>query len=405
MSQLFVGVDWSQSSYDVAVLAANGALLTQFIIVKTPSGFKQLIDKINEIETIKTNCLIGIETAYNVLTDFLLSSGYSVYVISPSIVSGSRGRFGNSGAHTDKTDARLIADLLRTDRARFAPWRPNSDLLETIQTKLNLVDSLTKSTTQQANQLRAILDRVYPQIPYAFPDLKAGIVLEFLMAYPAADKISPLSYKDFVSFCHQHHCYRQAWITKWFGKLQHAQPQPDETLAKAYQGEIMLLSQLLLIQMKKKQETIREVQSLFEQHPDQSIFSSLPGAGDLLAPKLLAMFGEDRERFPTPQDIRSLAGTCPVTQQSGKSRRISFRRACNHDHRHTVHQFAVSSCKYADWARTYYGTVLARSRRKNHAYRCLANRWLGIVWKMWQTGQPYDETYHLKQLQQHRRPS
>ena len=145
------------------------------------------------------------------------------------------------------------------------------------------------------------------------------------------------------------------------------------------------------------------MQELFEQHPDQAIFASLPGAGDLLQPKLLVMFGEDRERFPTPQDIRALAGTSPVTSQSGKSRRVKFRRACNRDYRATAHQFALASVKQADWAATYYHTALARGLRKNHAYRCLANRWLGIIWKMWQTQQPYDEAYHLQQLHTHRR--
>jgi len=43
------------------------------------------------------------------------------------------------------------------------------------------------------------------------------------------------------------------------------------------------------------------------------------------------------------------------------------------------------------------------SHSKSHAYRCLANRWLGIIWKLWQTGQVYDEAYHLQQINEHRR--
>ena len=117
------------------------------------------------------------------------------------------------------------------------------------------------------------------------------------------------------------------------------------------------------------------------------------------------MFGEDGARFPSPQDIRSLAGTCPVTKQSGKRRRIQFRRACNHSFRETAQQFAVTSVQQTDWAATYFTSALSRGLRKNHAYRCVANRWLGIIWKMWQTRQPYDETYHLKQIHKQRRPA
>ena len=61
---------------------------------------------------------------------------------------------------------------------------------------------------------------------------------------------------------------------------------------------------------------------MFAVHPDQAIFDSLPGAGELLAPKLLVMFGDHRDRFPQPEAIRCLAGTCPVTDQSGKRRRV-----------------------------------------------------------------------------------
>ena len=47
----------------------------------------------------------------------------------------------------------------------------------------------------------------------------------------------------------------------------------------------------------------------------------------------------------------------------------------------------------------------ARARRlsKSEAYRCLANRWLGIIWKLWLSRQPYDEDYHLQQILRHRR--
>ncbi len=115
------------------------------------------------------------------------------------------------------------------------------------------------------------------------------------------------------------------------------------------------------------------------------------------------MFGEDRARFPSPQDMRALAGTCPVTKQSGKRRRSQFRRACNRSFRETAQQFAIASVQQVDWAAAYYSAALARGLRKNQAYRCLANRWMGIIWKMWQTQQCYDEAHHLKQLHQHRR--
>lgn len=403
MKELLVGIDWSQSHYDVMVLAPNGVKLTQFRISNTLAGLTQLGEKIDKFGLPAGSCQIGLETAHNILIDFLWSRQYAVYVIPPSIVNSSRGRFGNSGAYTDDRDAHLIADLLRTDRIRFAPWRPDSELVMRLKTKLIQMTNVTKLITRQSNRLKAILWRVYPQASQAFSDLTTFIALRFLAAFPTSSALNALSFTEFSAFCHHHGYTRRDWITTWYHDLQQPQTPANPTLATAYQAEIVFLSQLLNQLLREKKQLIQQVQSLFHQHPDSSVFASLPGAGDLLQPRLLVMFGEDRARFPSPQDIRALAGTCPVTKQSGRSRRIQFRRACNHRYRDTAQQYAVASVQQSDWAATYFNNALARGLRKNHAYRCLANRWLGIIWKMWQTHQPYDEAYHLQQIHQQRR--
>jgi transposase len=405
MKELLVGVDWSQSHYDIAVVAPNGALLSQFRIAKTATKFLTFAEKIEQFGVPAPNCQIGLETAHNILIDFLWSRQYAVYVIPPSIVKSSRGRFGNSGSYTDAKDAHLIADIMRTDRDRFAPWRPDSEQLMKIKTKLGHIAYMTKLITRQTNRLRNILLRVYPQILNAFNDLDIFIVLHLLAAFPTASALADLSYPDFAAFCRKHRCHRMDWIMTWYSRLHQPQPSVQSTLAAAYQDEIIFIAQQLLSLVREKKQALQQVQLLFQQHSDQHIFASLPGAGDLLQPKLLVMFGEDRARFPSPQDIRSLAGTCPVTKQSGKRRRIQFRRACNHSFRETAQQFAVASVQQVDWAATYFTASLSRGLRKNHAYRCLANRWLGIIWKMWQTRQLYDEAYHLKQIHKQRRPA
>ncbi len=403
MKELLIGIDWSQFHYDVTILAPNGAKLTQFRIANKPAGFDKLAEKIDKFGIPASKCLVGLETAHNIIIDFLWSRQYGVYVIPPSIVNSSRGRFGNSGAYTDARNAHLIADLLRTDRMRFAPWRPDGELVTAMKVKLAQLTNVTKLITRQTNRLRAILRRVYPQAIQAFSDLTNFIALHFLTAFPSPSTLEPLSYTDFAAFCHHHGYTRKDWITAWYRNLQRPQTPGNPTLAAAYEAEITFLAQLLTQLLREKKHLLQQIQPLFQQHPDASIFASLPGAGDLLQPRLLVMFGEDRDRFPSPQDIQALAGTCPVTKQSGKSRRIQFRRACNHRFRDTAQQLAVSSVQQSDWAATYFNNALARGLRKNHAYRCLANRWLGIIWKMWQTHQPYDEAYHLKQIHQHRR--
>jgi transposase len=120
----------------------------------------------------------------------------------------------------------------------------------------------------------------------------------------------------------------------------------------------------------------------------------------MLAPGLLVKFGDDRARFPAPGSVQALAGTCPVTEKSGKRKVIKFRRSCDREFRHITQQWAMHSLDQSVWANAYYRQILPRCHSKSHAYRCLANRWLAIAWKLWQTQQLYDETYHLRQRAQ-----
>jgi transposase len=137
--------------------------------------------------------------------------------------------------------------------------------------------------------------------------------------------------------------------------------------------------------------------ALFAQHPDADIFASLPGAGALLAPALLAKFGDQRQRFPTAAVVQARAGTCPITEQSGKKTYIHFRHSCDKEFRRIAQHFAKASLHQSGWAMAYFQDALSRGHSTSHAYRCLANRWLAVIWKMWQTRQPYDEGYHLRQ--------
>ena len=158
----------------------------------------------------------------------------------------------------------------------------------------------------------------------------------------------------------------------------------------------MLLAKLLSQLVRAKQHELRSLQKLYEQHPDRFIFDSLPKAGTLTSSGLLVKLGEDRQRFPRASLVQALAGTCPITQQSGRKRRVSFRRACDREFRYIAQQWARLTINASPWASDYYQRIRPHCRSENHAYRCLANRWLAIVWKLWHDHLTYDETYHLK---------
>jgi hypothetical protein len=86
-----------------------------------------------------------------------------------------------------------------------------------------------------------------------------------------------------------------------------------------------------------------------------------------------------------------------VTKSSGKRTIITFRYACDREFRQIAVQWARCSLGESVWANAYFESVRPHCRSLSHAYRCLANRWLAVAWKLWQTRVCYDEGYHLRQ--------
>ena len=403
--QVYIGIDWSETKHDAAFLNAAGACLAHLTFKHSPQGYAELETVRQSFGVAPQACLVGLETAHHLLIDYLWARQYSqVYVVPPSVVRSRRKRYRQSGARTDESDAWLLADLLRTDRRRLQPWHPDSLLTRQLRAQVSLYFHLSRSCVRLSNRLRAVLLRYYPAALEVFYHLDAQITLAFIQAYPTPQAAAALSYADFQSFARQHRYPRPQQLPARFAQLQAPQPAAAPETVAVYRPEAVLLASLLLGTVQAKNAAQSALRAGFTQHPAHPIFASLPGVGDILAPGLLMKFGDDRRRFPTPGSVQTLAGTCPVTDQSGKRKTIRFRRACDRQFRHIAQQWALNSLRTSVWANAYFLQVRPRCASENHAYRCLANRWLAIAWKLWQTRQPYDEAYHLQQRAARSRP-
>ena len=398
-----IGIDWSEKKHCVHAYNDAGAQLLRLEVAATVAGFRKLTQQVNKLNPEPANCLIAIETAHNLLVDYLHEMGYTLYILAPSLVSSNRGRQGSSGAKDDDRDAQLLAEILRTDLGQLIPWQPDGPLVRQIRTLLTWVDQLTKSIVRQRNRLRANLLRFYPQALDAFEPLQTQFSLRFLTAFPGPASLETLDFEQFATFCQQQSYYEYERYPKIWDALSGSVTCISQQESPVFCQQVAWQAERLLSMLLQKRDLIAQVQPLFQQHPDAFIFDSLPGAGELLAPKLLVMFGDHRQRYPTRTWLPAIAGTAPVTVASGKSRYVKFRKACNHEYRQTTQQFAKCSIRKSSWAATYFCRALDRGMSKSHAYRCLANRWLHIIWSLWQHREAYDEAYHLRQVSMHRR--
>jgi transposase len=399
--QVYIGIDWSEEKHDVIFMNEAGADLAGVCIPHSLEGFAQFDAARRKLGLASCDCLVGLETAHNILIDYLWSQEYSqLYVLPPNQVHSNQGRFRQSGAKDDPADARLIADILRTDRGRLQPWRPDSPLTRQMRANISLILYLNQQVLRLSNRLRAVLLRYYPAALQVFSaGLTTQIAPEFVQAYPNPQAAKALSWGEFEAFARQHRYPNFKQLPQCFARLQADYPEASSEAVLIYQSEAVQLARLLLDTTRAKLHNISQLQLQYRQHPRYAVFSSLPATGELIGPALLAKFGDDPKRFPHPASVQALAGTSPVTDRSGKHRTVKFRMACDKEWRYICQEWAsllVNRTK-SPIAVAYFHHIRPHCHSDQHAYRCVANRWLAVAWKLWITSQTYDEAYHFQQ--------
>lgn len=335
---VYIGMDWSEKTpHELCFLNAAGVELHRLTILNTPQGYLAL-DKARQRLGITTQeCVVGIETHHSLMVDYLVEQGYAaIHVLSPNAVKSAQGHYRQSGAKSDRQDAHLIADMLRTDRHKYRAWMPDRPLTRQIRAKVRLVGYLSKQIWQTANRLHAALLRYYPLALELFSTLDSPVLLGWIQAFPTPQAAQALSYVEFVAFLRQHQHERSAKWAASYARLQTAQATATPEIGEVYAQEAQLLAGLLNKMVHARKQLLKDIYQSFLQHPDCGIYQSLPAAGQYLEPALLAMLGDNRQRFPTHSTLQALAGTCPVTKQSGKSRLVTFRYACDHELRQIV---------------------------------------------------------------------
>jgi transposase len=185
-----------------------------------------------------------------------------------------------------------------------------------------------------------------------------------------------------------------------------AVPVTDEV---AVVDSFVLRVQLIARQLQALQRTLaefdRQIAAAYAAHPDRPIFASLPGAGPVLGPRLLATLGANRERFPhSAAQLQCYTGVAPVTKRSGGSCRIHRRYCCPKFHRQSFHEYAKESILWCRWAAAFYLQQRTKGCPHHTAVRALAFKWQRIIWRCWHNHQPYDDSVYETSLRQHGSP-
>src|SRR5246127_3100969 len=196
---IFVGDDWAEAHHDVYLMDESGRRLGSRRLPEGLSGIRQLHEVIGEHAEEPDQVVIGIETDRGLWVGARVGAGYQVYAVNPLAVARYRDRHHVSGAKSDASDAKLLADLVRTDRHNHRPVAGDSSQAEAIKVLARAHQSLIWTRTRHTNVLRSALREYYPAALVAFEDLAHGDALGVLGRAPSPEQGARLSLTEIQS--------------------------------------------------------------------------------------------------------------------------------------------------------------------------------------------------------------
>ncbi len=379
-----------------------GTTLQSGTVPHTPEGLDQLLAAIRAHAPSPAEICVALETSHGPLVGTLLEQGFTVYAINPKAVDRHRERFRMAGAKSDLRDAWVLATLLRTDRPLYRPLLPDSEVAQELRVLTRDRAELVRTRTMLRNQLIACLKAYFPEFLALFDDVARPAALAVLHQYPTLETLRRVSPRPLAALLRQHrYPHSEAKAHQIHAALQRPAFHIAPVLVRTKARLAVTLAQQLTGLGQEVGGYEAEIRRVLETHPDGELYLSLPGAGTLLAARMVGELGDHRARYPDAAAAQCEAGTAPITRASGATRTVHVRRACIRPLRETMWQFAFCSLPMCPWAKQYYQSARQRGKRHAEAIRMLGNVWLRIIIAMRRDHQGYDEAIFLKAREVH----
>ena len=391
---IFVGVDWAEAHHDVHVQDENGRRLAGGRLSEGIEGIARFHDLVAAHAEDPGEVVIGTETDRGLFAAALVNAGYQVFTVNPMSASRYRDRYSSSGAKSDPGDAKVLADLVRTDRHNHRRSVPDSDLAEAVKVLARAHQSMIWNRRRQLNQLRSALREFYPGALAAFDDLASGDAAEVLKLAPEPRLGAALSKTQITAALRRGGRTRRLTerATAIQAALRAPQLQPSPVVAAAMGAAVASLASVTSEMTRQIAVLEQQLAADFEQHPDAEIVRSLPGLGTVLGARVLGEFGDVPDRYPDAKSRRNYAGTSPITRASGTRRLVLARHVRNKRLADAIYLWAFSALSTSPGARQFYDQRRAAGDTHHQALRALGNRLVGYLHGCLASHTPYDET-------------
>ena len=394
---LLVGDDWAEDHHDVELMDADGRVLAKARLPEGVAGIARLHAMIGQfvgedVEGAADQVRIGIETDRGPWVRALVTAGYAVFAVNPLQAARYRERRGVSGAKSDAADAHMLADMVRTDAHQLRQVAADSAGVEAVKVVTRMHQTLIWERTRHTLRLRHALREYFPAALEAFADLAAADTLELLAKAPDPAAAARLTVGQIGGALKR---ARRRDVTAKADRIQAALRteqlgQPPQVTA-AYAASVRALVAVLAALNAQVKTLEEQVDAHFGQHPDTEIIRSQPGLGPITGARVLAEFGDAKDRYASAKARKNYAGTSPITRASGKRTIVAARFVRNNRLTDPLMAQALSALTASPGARAYYDRHRARGLEHHPALRQLANRLVGILHGCLRTRTRYDE--------------
>jgi transposase len=397
--KVFCGIDWAEDHHDVALVNAEGKLVTKRRISDDAAGFAALVQVLSDAgDSAEEPIPVAIETGRGLLVACLRATGRTVFAINPLAVSRYRDRHSVARKKSDAGDALVLANILRTDLPSHRPLPADSELAQAIAVLARAQQDAVWDRTCAHNKLRSQPREYYPGIIAAFADKRHGLLRPdaraVLAAAPTPRAAAKLTRTQLRALLRR--AGRQRGLDAEADRLQ-AILRADylrqlPLVEDAFGRQALALLRQLDAACASADELATTVIEHFDTHPDAPIITSQPGLGALTGARVLAEIGDDRSRFRDARALKAYAGSAPVTRASGKSLAVMHRRVKNQRLAATGYLWAFTALTASPGARAHYDRRKTTGDRHVAAQRNLFNRLIGCLYHCLKTRQHYNES-------------
>jgi transposase len=412
---VLVGIDWATQAHEVCALDSSGCVLGRKTVPNTPEGLEALVRWLIVLAGGNiTEIAVAIERPDGLVVEALLDYQIAVYTLNPKQLDRFRDRFCVAGAKNDPSDAKVLADALRTDYHVFRlVLSPPRDVV-VLRGLAREDNALRVEENALNNRLADALGRYYPQILSLVPDRVHSFPWELWELAPTPEAGAAVSQEAIASLLRRHRI-RRLDVEMVMQTLTAPTPRVAAATVEATVQVIRrLLPRLRLVHAQRK-ECALQMQSQLDameaastgesrQHSDTAILRSLPGVGTIVAARVLSE-GAEAIRLRDLSRLRALGGSAPVTQRSGKTCRVKMRRACSGWLRFAYYHWARTAIQRDEYTRRHYRDLRARGKSHGRALRGVVDRLLTVAVAMLGKGMLYDPSLRAARRSNRGRPT